>query len=418
MGTTGGTMAIRTPMGPMSADDARGRPLAHLVLEFIWHHRQVSRAEIARTLGMSRSTVSDLVGRLLETGLVAEGAEGPSRGGRPPTLIVFQDDAHVILGVDMGATHVSVAVTDLRGAVLSWRHGEHPVRTDPVGTRALIRELAEAAFDEVPGSRDRLLGMGIAVPSPVDPKRPDVLHEGVLPAWQGRAGFDEFRRDYGVPVLVDNDANLGALAERWWGAARTLDDFTYIKLATGIGSGHLIRGEIYRGSSGVAGEIGHVTTDPHGEPCVCGNRGCLTTFAGAEALVQRAQELIEEYPGSPLAADEISLHALEEAALADDPLALQVFREAGHHLGIAIAGLVNVMNPAAVFLGGSITRVGERILLPVRETVLRRTLVDSMAASEIRITELGPRAFAVGASTLVLAAALESPDLFPAMTGA
>jgi len=238
-----------------------------------------------------------------------------------------------------------------------------------------------------------------------------------MPAWKGRAGFDEFRRDYGVPVLVDNDANLGALAERWWGGARYLDDFAYIKLATGIGSGHLIRGEIYRGSTSVAGEIGHVTTDPSGEPCLCGNRGCLTTFAGAEALIRRTTELAREYPDSPLAGRPVSLTALEQAALADDALALHVFREAAHHLGIAIAGLLNVMNPAAVFLGGSITRVGDRILLPIRETVLRRTLVDSLAASEIRITDLGPRAFAVGASTMVLATALEDPTLFPEMAG-
>lgn len=411
-------MTSRTDTGPTPADGARGRPLAHLVLDFIWRRRQVSRAEIARTLGISRSTVSDIVNGLMETGLVAEGAEGPSRGGRPPTLIVFQDDAHMILGVDMGATHVSVALTDLRGKVLSWQDREHPVRSDPVGTRALIRELCEAALNEVPESRERLMGIGIAVPSPIDPSEPERLHRGVMPAWEGRAGFDELRRVYEVPILVDNDANLGALAERWWGGAEELDDFAYIKLATGIGSGHMIRGEIYRGSSSVAGEIGHVTTDPSGEPCLCGNRGCLTTFAGAAALLARAEALKHEYPESRLATEpEVSLATLEEAALSDDPLALRVVREAAHHLGIAIAGLLNVMNPAAVFLGGSITRVGDRILFPIRETVLRRTLVDSVAASEIRITELGPRAFAIGASTLVLATALESPTLFPQMAG-
>ena len=413
--STAGT--VPSSRGPTSAEDARGRPLAHLVLEFIWHQRQVSRAEIARTLGLSRSTVSDIVGRLLATGLVAEGAEGPSRGGRPPTLIVFRDDAHVILGVEMGASHVSVVLTDLRGSVLSWQDREHPVRTDPVGTRALIRELAETALDEVPGSRDRLMGIGIGVPSPLDPARPDRLPEVVMPAWEGRTGFDELQRAYGVPVLVDNDANLGALAEKWWGGARHLDDFAFIKLATGIGSGHIIRGEIYRGSSSVAGEIGHVTTDPSGEPCVCGNRGCLTTFAGATALVRRAERLRSEYPDSPLQGGAVSLSALEEAALADDPLAVRVFREAAEHLGVAIAGVINVMNPAAVFLSGSITRVGDRILLPVREMALQRTLLASLADSEIRMTELGPRAFAVCASTLVLSAALEDPTLFPEMAG-
>lgn len=236
-----------------------------------------------------------------------------------------------------------------------------------------------------------------------------------MPAWEGRTGFEALGRDYGVPVFVDNDANLGALAEHWWGSARGVEDFTYIKLATGIGSGQILRGEIYRGSNSMAGEIGHVSIDPAGEPCICGNRGCLTTFAGATALVKRARELHADYPDSTLSDEEITLTALEDAALRDDPLALQVFEEAAQHLGGAIAGLLNLMNPAAVILGGSITRVGERILVPLKETVMRRTLVTSVASTRIRMTSLGPRAFAVGAATHVLAEALDDPTLFPTM---
>lgn len=398
--------------------EARGRPLTHLTLELIWKERQISRADIARQTGLSRSTVSEIVSTLLTTGLIAEGGDGPSRGGRRPILLEFQDDAHTVLGVDMGATHVSVILTNLRGKVLEWKDRDHPVRSDPEGTEALIHELGETCLAKHEGARKRLLGVGVAVPSPVDPRQPGRLSEVVLPAWRGHRVLERLQAAYGVPVHVDNDANLGALAEHWWGAARGIDDFAYIKVATGVGAGHMIRGEIYRGSTGVAGEIGHLTIDPGGVPCVCGNRGCLATLVGSAALVERAEALLPDFPDSALNGGEITILGIEDAALEEDPLAMIIVREAAQHLGTAVSGVLNLMNPAAIILGGSLSRLGERLLMPLRESVLRRTLVNSVAASEIRTSKLGPRCVAMGAATLVLDHALSDPQVFPGMRAA
>ncbi len=392
---------------------ARRRRLADSVLRMVWREREISRAEIARRAELSRSTVSEIIDALLPRGLVSEVGTGPSRGGRRPIVLQFQDQACTILGIEMGATHVAVALTDLRGRVLAWQIRNHAVRDDPEGTRALMIELCERALAAHPDARSRLAGIGIAVPCPVDPARHDHLSELVLPAWQGRGGFDRLAEKYGVRVLVDNDANLAALAERWWGAGRGIDDFAYIKLATGIGSGHYIAGRIYRGANGIAGEIGHVAIDPQGDECLCGLRGCLTTLIGSPALVARARALLADHPASILAGSEPSIASIEDAALAGDELALRLTREAAEHLGIAVADVLNLLNPARVILGGGLARLGELLLTPLRETVRQRALLSAVAASAIQVSELGPRAGAIGAATLVLEAALEDSRNFP-----
>ncbi len=407
------TGVVQPEVAPWRADVTRPPSLADSVLRLIWDERAISRADIARRTGLSRSTVSEVVTELLATRLVDEAGEGASSGGRRPIVLEFQDDACVILGVDMGATHVSVALTDLRGRVLAWENRPFPVRSDPGGTRALIAEFCAECLRSWGGDPARLVGIGIAVPCPVDPRHQDRFSTHVLPAWKGRAGFEALGARFGAPIFIDNDANLGAVAERWWGAGRGFDDFTYIKVATGVGAGHMVGGRIARGASGVAGEIGHMAIDLSGDPCDCGNRGCLQTFVGASSLVKRARQLLPEYPTSVLHQGALTIDAIENAALADDPLAIHVISTAAEYLGIAVAGVLNLMNPGAVIIGGGIARLGERLLVPLRETVLRRTFVSSVAASEIMSSALGPRSIAIGAATIVLEAALGDPRLFP-----
>jgi len=404
--------------GVRRANPDRPRPLADAILKLIWKERRISRADIARGANLSRSTVSEIVKEILPMGIVAEVGEGPSRGGRRPIVLEFRDDACVILGVEMSGSHVVVLLTDLRGRVLTWESREHPVRTDPPGTRALIAELCRICLGHPSGQGRPLVGIGVAVPSPVDPSNPDQLSSIVLPAWEEKLGLDELSRQYDVPLMVDNDANLGALAEHWWGVGRDTDDFAYIKAATGIGSGHVISGEIYRGATGVAGEIGHISIDPQGKPCICGLRGCLVTMVGGPALVQRAIELGPDFPDSTLAGIDFTIREIEAAALSGDPLARQVAEEAAGHLGRAVAGMMNLLNPSLVIVGGELSRLGDLLLEPLRETINRRTLVSSVAAAQILVSELGPRSVALGAATLVLKAALNDSGYFPTVEAA
>jgi glucokinase-like ROK family protein len=281
-----------------------------------------------------------------------------------------------------------------------------------------MSELAEACLKGVEGGSRRLVGIGVAVPSPVDPRNPDQVSEVVMPDWRGRSIGQALRSRFGVPVLVDNDANLGALAESWWGAGRGVADFAYLKVATGVGSGHIVKGEIYRGAHGVAGEVGHLVADPQGDPCVCGLRGCLATRVGSRALVARATALLADHPESALAGRELTISVIEDAALAGDAVALQVVREAAEYLGIAVAGVLNLMDPGMVVIGGGLARLGEILLEPLRRSLHHRTLVTSIAPATVTTSQLGPRAVAIGAATLVLQTALADIRHFPVTAAA
>lgn len=387
------------------------RPLADAVLRLIWQERAISRAEIARRAGLSRSTVSELIEMLLPTGLVVEGGPGESSGGRRPIMLHFQDDAFCILGVEMGASHVAVALTDLRGQVLDWELSDFPVRTDPEGTRARVAAMCEDALRTRKRGGPRLAGIGVAVACPVDPQHPFALSPVVLPEWHGESRLERLGPRFGVPVMVDNDANLGALAEQWWGAGRGASHFTYVKVGTGVGSGHVINGELYRGATGFAGEIGHLSMDPDGEICMCGLRGCLALLVGSPALVKRASELRAKTAKRSRNGD-VTMAGLEEAGLAGDPVALRVTREAAEWLGVAVSGMLNLMDPSVVIVGGGITALGDHFLGPLREAVRLRTRVGG-AIPSIVMSKLGPQSVAVGAATLVLKQALANPRLFP-----
>jgi predicted NBD/HSP70 family sugar kinase len=380
-----------------------------LLLKVIWRERHISRADIARVTGLSPSTVSAIVTGLQQAGLVRETGAGLSRGGRRPTMIGFCDDVFALVGVELGASHVTVVVTDLRADVRASRFALYPVRTDPDGALATVRTFIDEGLREVGVTRSQVIGIGVGVPSPVRPGTNGRLPPLIVPAWRDHDVHEILSRAYGLPVFVENDANLGALAEQWWGVGRDGKDLTYIKIGTSIGSGHIINGELYRGAGGTAGEIGHLPMDPAGPRCPCGLTGCLTTFIGSETLVARARREVT-VPG-PIA----NVGDLVRAARIGDAGARRIVAEVGEHLGVAVASLMNVLNPAVVVLGGEITGVGDLLLDPVRAAVRARSLATTFEDTAIMTSNLGDKAIAIGGATMVLRAALADRALFPAL---
>lgn len=382
-----------------------------LVLKTVWCEQEISRAQLSRELGLSRSTVSAIVHDLLETSLVADVGTGRSSGGRKPVLVGFKDDAFGLIGVDMGRTNIGVALTNLRGKVLDWRHARIDVTEAPDAALGFVKDAIRECMQSDHECAGRVVGIGMGLPSPIDAEHPGKLSSLILPAWSGYDVQEILSSAFDLPVFLDNDANLGALAELWWGAGRDGGDLVYVKVGTGVGSGHIIGGQIYRGSAGYAGEIGHITVERKDSALGHLQGGALHDLAGSPALLARARLLLAEHPGSLLAQGELSIPALVEATLTGDLVARQVVEEAGEVIGIAVANLLNILNPATVVLGGELTAVGDLLLHPLRQSVRQRTLWAAIARSRIVTSELGARAISVGAATLVLQAILEDPAL-------
>ena len=346
-----------------------------------------SRADIARRTGLSRSTVSSLVGELQDEGLIEDrdaSAEGgaASKGGRPPTLIALGRSAGAALGIDFGKRHLTVAASDLSHSILAEARREMPDDYD-----------AHCGLDEAGVERDKVLGVGLGVPGPIHLPTGTVGSSAILPGWGGARVADEMSQRLGLPVHVDNDANLGALAELHWGAGRGCSNLTYIKIATGIGAGLVLGRRLFRGTGGTAGEIGHTTIDESGPICRCGSRGCLETYAGAPAIV----ELLAPSLGPGVTVETVVEHALD-----GHPGAKRAIGDAGRHVGSAIANLCNLFNPELIVVGGTLALAGEVLLEPMREAVQRRAIPSAAEDVQIVPAALGERAEMLGTVALVL----------------
>lgn len=392
---------------PARRDDLRSHNTA-LLLRALWEAPDgAARVDLARDSGLSRATVSAITGELIDNGLVHEGLQRESTGGRPAQLLQFNEQRFHLVGIELGASHISGVRTDLRGKLLCTLRTEHDVQGDPEGALCrlgrLLDELVEGATAPVPG-------IGIAVPSPILAEHPGRLSPDILPRWRGIDLKAWVETHTGLPATLENDANLGALAEHWWGVGRGLTDFAYVKVATGVGSGIIINGDIYRGAGGIAGEIGHTAIDPHGPLCRCGLYGCLEALVGTHSLLTRARGIPSLAQAVPSWADGPTLPGLIDAARAGNPDARELIGHAGQWLGIALANLLNLINPACIILGGRLTLAGDLLLAPLRASMRQRALWTSVADTRVLVSDIAAEPVALGAATLLLQAALSDPS--------
>ncbi|PWI44416.1 ROK family transcriptional regulator [Streptomyces sp. ICBB 8177] len=366
----------------------------------------VSRARVAEATGLTRAAVSSLVEELRAAGLVAERGPAPSgRVGRPGSDLVVDAEGPAGLGLEVGVGHLGACLADLGGRIrASLRVPADNRRRAP---EAVLAQLADVAAEVTQEAVPRPAGAVVAVPGLVGTAEGQVAHAPNL-GWRHVPAADLLRRRLpdtlaALPLEVDNEANLGALADLWCGAGAA--DAVHISAEAGIGAALLVGGAIFRGASGFAGELGHVPVRPDGPPCACGARGCLEQYAG-EAAVLRAAGL-DAATGDPVA-------ELARRAERSDAAVLDALDHAGAALGIALAGAVNLIDPAAVVLGGAYAELGAWLLPGMRRELAARVAVRPWRPQTLALSGLGRGGPVLGAAMVTVRRIVTDPGGYAA----
>jgi glucokinase-like ROK family protein len=376
-----------------------------------------SRHGMAEKLGFSKSKANALIAGLVDQGLLAEAGLQRSSGGRRAENLQLHAGLGVLVGVDIGATSLDVAVLRPDLTVLAQHAEPADVRGGPGVVLARVRVLMRELLGRCGFEPKQVIGIGIGVPGSVNFEIGQLVNPPLMPAWDSFSIRDYLREDYAAPVFVDNDVNLMALGELWR-LKRSLSNFLVIKIGTGIGCGIVCHGEVYRGAAGSAGDVGHICVDQEGPRCHCGNVGCVEAMAAGPAITRMAMQAAEAGESAALAErlraqGRIDAVDVGQASRAGDAAANAIVQRAGNLIGQMLASIVNFFNPSHVFIGGGITRIGPLFLAALRQSVYQRSLALSTRHLEIQYTPLGTQAGLIGAGVLAMHETLKVRGVAP-----
>ena len=367
------------------------------VLQVVATEGPLSRADLMRSTGLSRSTVSSLVQQLLDEGRLGERSEPGTpfkgRGGRPPTMLELVPGPGVVIGVDLGHQHVRAALARADASIALERSFALDVDESPDVTMDRVAALIEELLAANGTDRQDVRAVAMGLPGPVH--RTGRMTSGILPHWRGARPAEALAERTGLVASIDNDAHMGARGELAHGAARGHRNVIYVKASTGIGAGIVVDGRLVRGASGDAGELGHVQVDENGPMCRCGSRGCLETEVSAAKLIALLQTTHDQ---------ELTVPGMLALAEGGDPGVNRALGDAGRQIGRVLAGMCTMLNPELIVAGGAIGSA-QATLTGIRESLDRHAQPNSAAAVTIVPGALGERAEVMGAISVALAAA-------------
>ena len=370
---------------------------------------RISRSEITSITGWSKAKASQEIRSLINKGLLVEIGEGVSQGGRKPGLLRINTQLGYIVGIDIGAINLQIAMADVTGLVVQQRSEPTDVHLRPESVLGRCSELITEMAIAQGVAPSQIIGIGVGVPGPVDFAQGVLVAPPLMPKWENFRIRGFFKEAFpSAFVVVDNDVNIMALGEQRAGDGANVDHFIFIKIGTGIGAGIISNGKIHRGSDGSAGDIGHICVDKKGPLCTCGNIGCLEAMSAGPAIVSKAMEAAQNGT-SPILSKMLKLNGgnlqaedVNAACRDGDQAALDIIRDSGHMIGDVLAGLVNFFNPSHIFIGGRIANFGNHLLVAIRRAVLQRSLPLATAHLSIKFSRMGPDAGITGAIALAL----------------
>ncbi len=398
-----------------SVDHAMMREMnTALILECLHQHAPLSRARLAVMTGLNKATVSSLVRELLDAQFVRENGLNTGDTGRPAIQLELNPGAGAIIGGEIGVDFTSILLADFSAGVL-WRVYERTSHLDD--QRAVLERIVaglEQARDAAHKAGLPVLGLGLGVPGLVDVATGTVLFAPNL-GWTDVPLRQALESRFDFPIYVDNEANLAALGEVYFGAAEDARYVLYIHSSVGLGAGVVIDRRILAGVAGLAGEVGHMTLEPDGPLCTCGNYGCWETFASQRALFRRIRDAVAAGRETWLTEategrlDPLTIQLVIAAAKRGDAVTLEALAETGRYLGIGLAALINLLNPERVVFGGMLSLAHEYLLPPMRAEIERRALRWSREGADIVIAAYGPDACAIGGVATVYHRVLSRP---------
>jgi glucokinase-like ROK family protein len=366
----------------------------------------MAKTDIAFNSGLSLSAVTDHVERLISKRLIVVSTIGNSSGGRKPLLYSLNKNFGFVISIELGTTSIQVAITDFHCNILISKVSSININEGPDIVLTHIYKIVHALLMERNIEKDLVKGIGIGIPGPVEFASGLPISPSIMPGWDQYPIRDFWSKYFDCPCYVDNDVNITALGEHAKGLQFEIDNMIYIKVGTGIGSAIIYDGKLYRGSSGSAGDIGHM--DVGGDViCWCGNRGCFEAMAGGKAIVSKAKELAlsgkSEYLLEVLKeSGELTLNDIGSGIQRLDPVCVELIRESGALIGRVIASLVNYSNPSLVSIGGKVTDLGDILLAAIRQGVYHRSLPLATRNLLINKSILGSMAGLIGGAFMTV----------------